>query len=163
MASTEIYMGLKPQTSSGLTSVPVWAAPESASHSSKKGCVLTWASGYLDLDAVDGVADIVGISAEPGHNDSSAGTHDLMFHPALPGMKFEGTLEDETNNDHALVITNIGAKFALQLDTTNDNWYLDENDGSNVATLVIGAVDPLATVRARVTFIFLADTTIFGT
>ena len=162
MASIEIYMGIKPRTASGLTSVPVWAGPESASHSSKKGAVLIHSSGYLDLASAQQKTLIAGVAAEPGHNDSSAGTHDLMYYPALPGLKFEATLEDSSNNDHALVITNVGTLYALQIDSTNDNWYLDENDTSNDAGYITNLVDPLTTVRGRVEFVFISNATIFS-
>lgn len=161
MAGT-VAMGLKPRRPSGQASIPLWNAPESASHTSIRGAVLVFASGYLDLASADATNGIVGVSMTTGHNDGSAGTHNLEFVPALPGMRFEGTLEDETNNNHALLATNLGLKYALQLDATNDRWYLDENDTSNVSTLITKLLDAVTTVKGRVEFVFLADTTIFA-
>lgn len=160
MAGT-VTRGLFPRRVSGQSSIPLWRGLESSSHTNKKGAVLIFASGYLDAASADPVNGIVGVSQTDGHN-ITAGTQELEFVPALPGMRFEGTLEDETNNDHALVITNVGAKYALQLDSTNDRWYLDENDTTNVSTLITKAIDALTTVKGRVEFVFLADTTIFA-
>lgn len=161
MAGT-VSRGIFARRVSGQTSVPLWAHLESSSHTSAKGCVLAYASGYLDALAADGVNEIAGVATTAGHN-ITAGTQMLEFIPALPGMRFEGTLEDETNNNHALVITNAGLKYALQIDSTNDRYYLDENDTTNVATRITKLIDPLTTVKGRVEFVFLVETTIFAT
>lgn len=162
MAGT-VAQGIKPRRVSGQTSIPLWSGPESALHTSKKGAVLVFASGYLDLGAVDLVNGIAGIQQDAvGRNAASDGLADLTFVPALPGMRFEATLEDETNNNHALVATNTGLKYALQRDATNDRWFVDENDTTNVSVLITKLLDPLTTVKGRVEFVFLADTTIFA-
>ena len=161
MAGT-VAMGLKPRRVGGQTSVPLWLGPESASHADLKGAVLIYTSGYLDAAAADVVNGIAGISQEAGHDDASSGTSNLSFVPALPGLRFEGTVEDETNNNHALVQTQLGLSYALQRDATNQRWYLDENDTTNVAARITGLVDVVTTVKGRVEFVFLADTTLFA-
>lgn len=161
MAGT-VAMGLKPRRTSGQTSIPLWAGPESASHASAKGALLIFSSGYLDLASADVTSGIVGVAQTAGHNDGSAGTHQLEYVPALPGMRFEGTLEDETNNNHALVATNLGLKYAMQLDSTNDRWYVDENDTTNVSVLITKLIDDVTTVKGRVEFIFIQTKTIFS-
>lgn len=161
MAGT-VAMGLKPRRPSGQSSIPVWSALESSSHTSARGALLVFASGYLDLAAADATDAIAGIATEAGHN-ITAGTQKLAYVPALPGMRFEGTLEDETNNNHALVITNVGLKYAMQLDATNDRWYIDENDTTNNSVRITNLVDALTTVKGRVEFVFLVETTIFAT
>lgn len=161
MAGT-VAQGLRPRRPSGQTSIPVWAAPESASHASSRYSLLVFASGYLDLAAADVVNEIAGVACSAGRN-ASAGVYNLEYVPALPGMRFEGTLEDESNNNHVLAQASVGLKYAMQLDSTNDRWYLDENDTTNVSTKVTNLVDAIGTTKGRVEFVFLVETTIFAT
>ena len=160
MAGT-VPRGLFPRRVSGQSSIPLWSHLESSSHTSAKGAVLVYTSGYLDLAAADVTAGIAGVSDEAGHNITQ-GTQLLSFFPALPAIRFEGTLEDETNNNHALVITNVGVPYALQIDATNDRWYIDENDTGNDSVIITKLIDALTTVKGRVEFVFLVSSTIFG-
>lgn len=146
----------------GHGSIPLYAGLEAASFAGGIGTPVIAASGYVDEAAADQKTVIIGLSVKAGSN-GSAGAATMEFVPALPSIIFEANLEDETNNNHALVQTNQWAQYALQLDATNDRWYLDENDTSNAAGVVVKLVDAIGTVKARVQFVFLVDTTIYGT
>lgn len=136
-------------------------APEAASFSGAIGTPLKDnGSGFLDtITADDNLSVIVGFSAEVGHNSSSAGDDNIRYTPALEDVVFEITLEDETNNDHVLANTDRWEKFALQKDSTNDRWYLDENDVAvgEAAMLVIKFKDPVGTTKGRVYAVFMKE------
>lgn len=146
--------------------IPMLDAPEAASMNDAKGTpVKDNGSGYLDTITVDdNLSLIVGFTTEAGHDSSSAGDDNLSFIPALPNVVFEITLEDESNNDHVLAATDMWEKFALQKDTTNDRWFLDENDiaAGEAAMKVIGFKDAAGTTKGRVYAVFLNEATIWS-
>lgn len=121
------------------------------------GALLIRSSGYLIEASADAVADIVGISA-----GSASGTQGTLvpFYPISQNIIWEATLEDQSNEDHALVIANMYTDYALQTDTPG-HWYIDENDTTNTSVMIIAPRDwddvVNATVRARVKFVFLSD------
>lgn len=135
--------------------VPLRSGVEAASQSFKKGAVLIESSGSIAIAAADAVAAIIGIAA---HDASGVTGREVLYYPALPGMVFECTLEDETNEDHALVQGNVFANYAVQVDN-NGIWYADENDTTNTAVHVVGHKDPIGTTRARVYVSFEHDKT----
>lgn len=128
------------------------------------GSVLIRSSGQLAEASADPTADIVGIAA---HAVTSASANDeVLYWPALPGTEFEATLEDQANEDHALVITNVYTDYGLQVDG-NGIWYVDENETSSTSVIITGVLKAQditdATVRARVKFQFLADVLAYQT
>ncbi len=149
--------------------IPAFQGQEIASMNDAIGTPIKFSGGYLETISADenygtneGV--IVGVSTEAGHNSTSSGDDDLLYTPAMPGVVFEITLEDESNNDHVLVATDMGIMYALQKDTTNDRWYLDENDKTTMGTgamRIIGFKDAIGTTKARVYAIFIAEATIW--
>ncbi len=169
MAST-VVRGITSAFMLGGGPTPRFQAPEIASMNDAKGTPIKFSGGYLETISADenfgtneGV--IVGVSDEAGHNSSSSGDNDLFYTPALPNVVFEITLEDETNNDHVSVATNLGLVYALQKDTTNDRWYLDENDKTTLGTgamRMIGFSDAVGTTKARVYAVFLSEATIWS-
>lgn len=148
----------------GSLNVPVYEQLESASHQGIDGAVVVFSSGYLDAGSADLTSGLVGFQIGAGHNDAAAGTSTLQYVPALPGLIVEITLEDETNEDHTVVQTNIGSSYALQVD--NDGvWYLDENDTANDAMTVIGVTPDTVigtTTRARVYAVPVGNVTIWA-
>lgn len=134
---------------------------EGASQSWKAGAVLKASSGKIIEATADDVADLLGISLS-----AASGTTDNPVHfvPAWPEILFEGNLEDQANSDHALVQANLYGRFALQK-TAGGIWYLDENDTTNDATVVV-RLDPsigaIGDIRARVLFQFNPLATVWG-
>ena len=128
---------------------------EKASQSFKTGAVLIRDTGTLAIAAADAVADILGVANAPASGVTNAR---LGYTPAA-GNEFEATLEDQSNENHALVIANLYSDFAIQVDGLG-KFYIDENDTTNTAVMIVGAnksdIDA-ATVRARVLCVFLAD------
>lgn len=128
-----------------------------------KGAVLIRSSGQLAEASADPTADIVGIAA--GDVTSSSANDLVSFYPAFPGSVFEGTLEDESSEDHQLAVADLHTDVGLQVD--NDGvWYLDENETSSTAVVIIAPKndsDVASTTRARVYFTFLHDVTIYNT
>ena len=136
---------------------------EGSTQTFETGAVLIRSSGYLVEASADPTADIVGVAA--GNATGTQGA-ECLYWPATPDFVFEATLEDETNENHALVITNMFTDYALQTDSSN-NWYVDENDTTNTCVNIVGVKNDSditnATVRARVLFVFLVDTTVYNT
>lgn len=122
------------------------------------GAILIRSSGELIEASADPVANIIGIAADT--ITSAASNQTVIFWPIYPGDVWEATLEDETNEDHALVETNMYTNYACQVDT-DGNWYIDENDTTQDGVMVIApkldADIVNAVVRARVYCIFLSD------
>lgn len=123
-----------------------------------EGDALKYSSGKLIRLAADDTTGVVGIAAHGAVNNGV-----LRYHPALPNNIFEGTLEDETNNNHALVQTNVGVAYGIQLDATNNRMYLDENDTGNGICFIDELVDAIGTIKGRVRFHFEGASTIWAT
>jgi len=144
--------------SGGLGTVPMLEGQEGSAQTFIKGAVLVWSSGQLVEASADVTSGIAGIAAQAA--SGTQGTRILCW-PANANTVWEATLEDQSNEDHALVIGNIGVDYALQTDTPG-NWYIDENDASNEAALIIAPRDwddvTNATVRARVKFVLVPST-----
>lgn len=148
-------MGIRP---AGRHTVPTRAGRAASGQTWKVGAVLLRSSGELIEASADPVADIVGIAAS---NVTSAAANQVVpYWPVTPFDEFEATLEDQTNENHAFVETNLYTDYALQVDS-GGNWYIDENDTTNTAAMVISATSEsdlvAGKVRARVVFRFLAD------
>lgn len=160
MAGT-VVQGFTPRRVSGQGSVPLWNALEGASVTAPKGSVMIFTGGYLVAGATQAVAGIAGISMTAGHNVAAA-LKNMEFVPALPGLRFEGSLCVDSTNTHILVVTNIGIAYGLCIDVTNVRWFIDPSDTSHDAVNVVKIVDPLTTVKPRVEFVFMSSVTVFG-
>lgn len=144
--------------SGGLGTVPMLYGYEGGSTQNWiAGAVLIRSSGYLIEASADPTADIVGIAAGP-----ASGTQGTLvpFYPISQNIIWEATFEDQTNEDHALVIANMYTDYGLQTDTPG-HWYIDENETTNTSVMIIAPRDwddvVNAKVRARVKFVFLSD------
>lgn len=151
-------VGFLPSKSLGSSSgvVPLLAGVEGAAQSWKKGAVLINSAGKIVVAAADAVAEIVGVAAGPA---SGVTDREVLYYPARPGMIFECTLENQNLEDHALVITNMFINIAIHLDN-NGIFYVDINDVTNTACVIVGYKDALGTVRARVFVEFEVDKTV---
>lgn len=160
MAGT-VTMGFHPRRVGGQTSIPLWNAPEAASLTSIKGSVMLFTAGFLTQAALQAVAGIAGVATTDGHN-TTAGAKNMEFVPALPGLRFEGTLNVDSTNTHILVATNLGIAYGLVIDVTNKRWFIDPSDTTHDAVNTVKLIDDIGTVKPRVEFVFIASTTIFG-
>jgi len=136
-----------------------------ATHNLVRGSVCVRSSGKLTRAAADATADIVGVVV---NNPAAAEDSLVEYIPAIKGNQFEATLEDfAAGTSHALVATNAFVDFALQLDTTNNRFLIDENDTTNTSVVVTGfkasLADEATQQPARVFFEFLADVTVYNT
>lgn len=155
-----VTMGFHPRRVGGQTSIPLWNAPEAASETSIKGSVMIFTSGYLTQAAASVVTKIAGVSTTDGHN-TTAGLKNMEFVPALPGLRFEGTLCVDSTNTHILVATDLGVAYGILIDTTNKRWFIDPANTSD-AVNIVKLIDAIGTVKPRVEFVFMALVTIFS-
>lgn len=161
MAQTYVIQPIKVAYLDGLSAIPVDEGIEKAGQSWVQGAVLIRDSGTVAEAAADAVADILGIALSAATGVTGA---KCSWVKPLPGVIFEGTLEDQANTDHALVQTNLFGQFALQR-TAGGLFYLDENDATNDAAIVV-RLDPeigaIGDIRARVLFQFIFSKTVYG-
>lgn len=140
-----------------------------------KGDILVIASGRVNEDNGDPTAGlIVGVANEP----STAVDGEINVSEALPGARFEGNLVATATSDLAsgVIATHLGVQFGF-----------DEADGDALAAIDVSETTTvhvrtlrwarqrdttqthtpfaltLAVTNPRVEFVFLADSTIFGT
>lgn len=108
-------------------------------------------SGVIIVATADQTNTLLGVAL----NAATSG-NEVRFWMALPGVIFEATLEDETNESHALAATNLWGKYAVQVDPGGSTYhYIDENDASNYSVVITRFVDAAATVRGRVECMFV--------
>lgn len=161
--SIALIKTISPARRHGLISTPLFSQLEGASQTYKKGAPLVInSSGYI-VEASNPVAlgeQIVGFAAEPGHN-TTAGASTALYYPALPSVVFEGVLEDGTNFDHVLVQANFGKSYAIAKDTSSGAWYLNEDNITDVAAIVVGFVEDVGTTKARVLFTVPLSVTLY--
>jgi hypothetical protein len=128
--------------------------PESASHEGIIGEVQTWASGYVDTAGAD--PTVLGILAQAGHNDSSAGDSDIAVIVATPQTIFEANLAQAAANTTAAA-TSLGTAYGIIARSTGTAWWvIDSSDTSNTRLRILKRRwDHAATdVNARFEFTF---------
>lgn len=146
----------------GLTSTPSTEAPEDASETFLEGAVLVSNGGYLE-EAGTNPAQIVGISAGPGHNAAADGDSNIRFHPAMPHVVFEGSIDNNGDlGNGAIAATDRFEAYGITEDA-NGVWYVDKGKtGGDARVVIVGFRDAVGVVNGRVYFTFLADNTIYG-
>lgn len=155
-------LGFLPDQSPGL-SARAFKGREAAGQSFKTGAVVIRSSGKIAIASAGAVADITGVTS-----GAATGTADreVIMYPVTPDFVFQATLENQSTEDHALVVTNMYTDYGIHVDT-NGNFYVNVNETSNTAVCVMAPVNDSditnATVRARVKVIFLEDTTNWNT
>ena len=107
--------------------IPILSFPEGASLTSKQGEPVYLSSGYITVCGSD-PSLIVGILAEDGHNDSSAGTHNISVYP-LAGVVFEGNVSTTT------AATDVGTLYGLVV--ASNKMSIDKGDTGNTRCMVI--------------------------
>lgn len=157
--------GLIPDQVPGLSSRMAKGREGSGTQAWKVGAVLLRSSGTVIEASAGAVADIIGVSAGVSAGVTSS---EAIYYLSTPDMVFTATLENQSTEDHALVITNVYTDYGVHVDTsTNGNWYLNVNETSNTAMCIVAPVNwadvDNATVRSRVKAIFLEDVCVWNT
>lgn len=97
--------------------------------------------------------DIQGIAAK-----TASGTAGLPmpYYPALPGVAFEGSMDDSNDlGNGVLLASDFGKLYGVTKDSSGI-WYVDKFKTSTDARVkIIGFRDPAATVQGRLFFVFL--------
>jgi len=124
---------------------------EGASQSFVRGAPLVRSGGYLVVATSGAALDMVGFTAEAAHNDSSAGTHNVLYWPIEENPVFQGQLAGASA--HTLAITDIGTAYGLA--ASSGKWYVDvdESSANQKSATVVDIVDPLGTSDGIVKFV----------
>lgn len=121
--------------------------PENSSQTFVRGAVLVNNAGFLEEDTSD-PTDIVGIAAEDGHNDTTAGTHQLAYYPITSGSLWTINIDDSGDlGNGALVDSDFNTRYGLAV--SSGVWYVDKADTSATLVLVRRAVDHRAQIAAN--------------
>lgn len=136
---------------------------EGATQTYVKGELVFLSGGYLTEIAGDTPSQLLGVAAQPGHDDAAAGTHEGSVFLAEDSNVFSGNLLAGSLADYVIAQTDIGKYVQIQRDTTNSKVYLNvtaPNGGANVRAVVL-AVDTrtsaIGDTNARVLFKFLPN------
>lgn len=129
--------------------------PEEASLDIKKGAVIVDSDrdGYIQEGGTD-PTDIIGFGLHDSGNNATLGAKSMLVALAIAGALFSGTLEDETNDNHVLVASDLLAEFGLTKDVTTSYWVVDENkkDTTTSRVRVVRLLDAIGDTRGRVLF-----------
>jgi len=132
---------------------------EASGQTWKTGAVLIRSSGRVAKASAGQTTNIIGVAS-----GASVGTIDseTIAYLSTPDTVFTATLENQSTEDHALVVTDIFTAFGIHVDTPG-NFYVNFNDTSTKSVCVVAPVNwadvDNAVLRARVKFIFLETTT----
>jgi hypothetical protein len=141
----------------GFASVPVMAGRnagyEAAGETYLAGSPLKRSSGQLTEISNADNADIVGFACFDATGVTNAR---VDYTPAVPGILFEATLEDQANGDHALAVANLYVPYAFRV-TAGGLWYLNENDTDNDVAVIVALIDDVGTAQGRVLAQLLID------
>lgn len=113
--------------------------PEAATQTFKRGAVLVNSSGFIAGGGAD-PTDVLGIAAEDGHNDTTAGTHQLAYYRIEPGSLWAINIDDSGDlGNGALVDADFNTRYGLAVSA--DVWYVDKADTTNTLVVVRRAVE----------------------
>lgn len=112
---------------------------EAASQTFKAGAPVKHVAGYVTAltSAAPGVQAILGLALEPGHNDTTAGTHSVKVAIADDRTIFIGNLDAG-----AAALIDIGKSYSIEYDSTYGHWVINKSGGpaatANRHVIVIG-------------------------
>lgn len=155
---------IEPAAPRGLA-IPIWTWPVDA--------LAAWIRGAVVIDdgsgeLVEGGANptlIAGIATSKHPPTNSHSTDTGKFIPALPGIQFEGSVDNNgALGTGAAAATNLGEVFGLTEDASGV-WYVDlgKAGGANGRVRITKLIDPAGTVNGRVRFVFLPIVDLGGT
>ena len=143
----------------GNQSVPIFSEDgvEDATQTWVEAGVLVAASTGEIAEASDGtVTEILGFACADATGTTGAR---VDYVPALPGLVFEATLDNQASSGLALAATHRYGFYGIYQDSTTGFFYLDINTDNTVRILAL--VDAICTVQGRVLATFLNQATIF--
>ncbi len=154
--------------SQGLYSTAVdFSQQEAATQTFSDGALLVLSGGTAAQCGAN-PARIDGIAIGAGHNDTVAGTHNVMFTLPNEDMIYEVSIDKASAQAGALAVlaqSDVGNTIGLTLDTIGSSpagtalyWYADvDKKAANQRLLIIGfpAFSPAGTVNGRVYVKFL--------
>lgn len=144
----------------GYASSPLLNILEGASQTFHEGEVLVASSGYAVVGGADPTAGtIIGLATCHGSN-TTAGTN-IPVVPALPGLIFEGCIQNAAATATLAVATHMYAEFGLNV--TSNVWWIDTDETSHKDVIIVGFKDAVGTLNGVVYFMFKPLATIYGT
>lgn len=115
----------------------VRASPEGASETYVKGMFLVDdGSGRLQAVTSDSTANIVGVAARDGQNNSTEAAVDAEFYPLTPLSLLELNLLEASDAAHVLALTDLWAAIDYQLTGTVVKITGDQGAGTSMLTVV---------------------------
>ena len=120
------------------------------------GVLVAHANGDIEEAGNGAITAILGLAL----HDATGVTGDpVEFIPALPGLIFEATLDDQSSSPHTSVQGDLYGLYGIYQEAATGFFYIDVNTANSV--VVIRFVDPVGTVQARVDCMFLPSATAF--
>lgn len=145
----------------GLHSTPSRRMGEAANQTFKLGAVLVNSAGYLAEGGAN-PTNLIGIAAEAGDNNATAGAKDCLYYPVLPHLLFEMSLDKASSLGYASLAADRWTKYGITKHADGE-WYVDvDKTGANARVIVVDFVDAVGTASTRVLVCFLAVQTIYG-
>ncbi|SRR5216684_6750405 len=149
--------------SQGLYSTAVdFSQQEAATQTFSDGALLVLSGGTAAQTGANPTR-IDGIAIGAGHNDTTAGTHNVMFTLPNENMVYEMSIDQASAKASATAVlaqSDVGTTIGVTLDTIGSSpagtplyWYVDvDKKGANQRVLVIGfpVWSPAGTVNGRV-------------
>ena len=149
--------------SQGLYSTAVdFSQQEAATQTFSDGALLVLSGGTAAQTGANPTR-IDGIAVGAGHNDTTAGTHNVMFTLPNENMVYEMSIDQASAKASATAVlaqSDVGTTIGVTLDTIGSSpagtplyWYVDvDKKGANQRVLVIGfpVWSPAGTVNGRV-------------
>ena len=157
---------IQPAAPRGLA-IPQWTWPVDASAAWERGAVVIDDGGG---ELTEGGADptlIAGIATSKYPPANNYSTDVGKFIPALPGIQFEGSVDDNGDlGNGASAAGDLGTTYGLTQDASGI-WYVDKgkavgDDAAAVRVRVTKLIDPAGTVNGRVRFVFLGVVDLAG-
>jgi hypothetical protein len=134
------------------TPFPVLSGTKATGVTWEKGVVLIDASGLL-VEAADSPTSgtIIGVAL----NEGVSGDTRVEVCPALPGVVFSGRMATTgAGAAYDTQITDRYSKFGVALHSSG-TWFIDENETSVLAVLILDFIDAIGTDLGKVKFTFM--------
>jgi hypothetical protein len=134
----------------------VLVLPEAASVTAVRGELAFLNAGYVQ-ECGNNPRDILGLFAEDGHNDSSAGDSNISVEIANADNIFEFNLTDSSGVRAVTAATDRGKGFALYRDTSNSRVTVYDGTNANIRVRCIAhsAKDVVGDTGGRLLCMFL--------
>lgn len=122
---------------------------EASGQSFKSGAILVQTSGKLQGAGAD-PDNLVGLAQQPA--EGVADTR-IKYHRFNSTTVLEITIDDtsagEAAGTYVAAIADINSKFGLAQDTSSGIYYVDQDETSAVAVILLGFRDPIGTTQPR--------------